>query len=137
MFVTKDDLLENIRENVLDGITSFDDNKLISAIKFAVSLMEGHLNARYDTAAIFNATGDNRNPVILTYCIDIALYRMHSRINPRKIPKFRKDNYDDAMMWLDGVKSEKINQPGLPSVADDTTRDYIKFGGNPPRETYY
>jgi phage gp36-like protein len=135
-FVDKSDILESIRENVLDNITTFDDAKFEAAIKFATSLMEGHLNARYDTAAIFNATGNDRNPVILTYCIDIVLYRLHSRINPRKIPKYRKDNYDDAMIWLEGVKGEKVNPPGLPLVTSDDTRSYVQFGGNRKRQNH-
>ena len=84
-FIDKTDLVGSIRENVLDNITSFDDSKLDGAINFAVGLMSGHLNARYDVVNIFNKTGTNRDPVIVDYCVDIALYRLHNLINPRKI----------------------------------------------------
>ena len=92
--------------------------------------------ARYDVDAIFNAVGDARNSVILTLCVDITLYRLHYLINPRKIPSFRKEAWMDAKTWLEQVKAEEINQPGLPVVANDTTRDYMKFGGNLPRSNY-
>lgn len=38
--------------------------------------------------------GDNRNQQIVLYLIDITLYHLHSRINPRLIPDLRKERYD-------------------------------------------
>ena len=52
--------------------------------------------------------GDNRNQQIVMYLIDITLYHLHSRINPRNIPDLRKERYDGnnptqnggAIAWL-------------------------------------
>jgi len=52
--------------------------------------------------------GDNRNQQIVMYLLDITLYHLHSRINPRNIPDLRKERYDGnnatqnggAIAWL-------------------------------------
>src|ERR1035437_7108150 len=61
--------------------------------------------------------GDNRNQQIVMYMIDIVLYHMHSRINPRNVPQLRMVRYDGmgphqgggAIGWLKGVASGKTN----------------------------
>jgi len=40
------------------------------------------------------AQGDNRNQQIVMYLLDITLYHLHSRINPRNVPDLRKERYD-------------------------------------------
>lgn len=60
--------------------------------------------------------GDNRNQQILMYLIDITLYHLHSRINPRNIPEVRMIRYDGnnalqtggAIGWLKRVASGDI-----------------------------
>jgi hypothetical protein len=135
-FITRDDFAQCIDESVLDDITQVDDNKLSSAVSFAIRYAEGMLNARFDAATIFNQTGTDRDDVILGHVLDIAIYRLHSRINPRKIPKFRKENMEMAKEWFEMVNDGKINPPGLPKMKDDDNRDYIKFGGNKKRQSH-
>jgi len=61
--------------------------------------------------------GDNRNQLIVMRLIDITLYHLHSRINPRNIPDLRKDRYDGnresqtlgAIGWLKQVARGDIN----------------------------
>jgi hypothetical protein len=38
--------------------------------------------------------GDNRNPLIVEYTVDIVLYNIHSKISPRAIPDVRRTRYD-------------------------------------------
>ena len=38
--------------------------------------------------------GDNRNSQVVMYLIDMTLYHLHSRINPRNIPELRLIRYD-------------------------------------------
>lgn len=44
--------------------------------------------------------GDNRSPLLVMHCCDIALYHLHSRIAPRNIPDLRIKRYDDSKNWL-------------------------------------
>lgn len=69
--------------------------------------------------------GDNRSSELVMFVVDITLYHLHSRINPRNIPQLRMDRYDHAIKKLEayaaGKQSPKIlekyilNQPvGMP-----------------------
>ena len=67
--------------------------------------------------------GDNRNQQIVMYLLDITLYHLHSRINPRNIPDLRKERYDGnnatqnggAIAWLKRVASGDITAD-LPQI---------------------
>lgn len=52
--------------------------------------------------------GDTRNPLIKMHLIDMTLYHLHSRINPRNIPEFRIARRDDCISWLKMVAAGKI-----------------------------
>lgn len=60
--------------------------------------------------------GDNRNQEIIQYLIDIVLYNIHCRINPRNVPDLRKERFDGntaaqiggAIGWLKNVASGKV-----------------------------
>ena len=131
-FITKSDYEDSIKENVLDDITESDDTKLDVATSRAVEEAKGYLNARYDIVNIFNKTGDNRNPIIVMYVIDMALYHLHTLINMNKTPKARKERYDKAIEWFKLVNAGDINPPDLP-IPDDETKDYVLFGSNTKR----
>lgn len=67
--------------------------------------------------------GDNRNQQIVMYLLDITLYHLHSRINPRNVPDLRKERYDGnnatqnggAIAWLKRVASGDITAD-LPQI---------------------
>jgi len=67
--------------------------------------------------------GDNRNQQIVMYLIDITLYHLHSRINPRNIPDLRKERYDGnnpqqnggAIAWLKRCASGDVTAD-LPNI---------------------
>ena len=68
--------------------------------------------------------GDNRNQQIVLFLIDITLYHLHSRINPRNIPDLRKERYNGndpmdrggAIGWLKSVAHGNVNAD-LPVIA--------------------
>jgi hypothetical protein len=93
-FIDKADYADSINNNILDGITTSDDDKLDKAEKKAIDFMKGYLSSRYDVDNIFNKTGDDRHPVVLMYAIHITLYYIHSLIPYNKIPVLRKEQYE-------------------------------------------
>lgn len=131
-FIAKADFGTSIKTNILDDITETDDNKITIACDKAVELMKGYLSARYNTTQIFNKEGSERNILIVERGVDIALYFLHKRLNPRKIPEHRKEAYKEAKEWLEGVQSLNINPTNLPLVADGGA-DYIQYGGETRR----
>jgi hypothetical protein len=81
------------------------------------------LTATYPDDTTKWTEGDNRNQQIVMYLLDITLYHLHSRINPRNIPDLRKERYDGnnatqnggAIAWLKRVASGDITAD-LPSI---------------------
>jgi hypothetical protein len=134
-FIDKTDYADHIRNGYLDQITQATDSKLDKAESKAIAYMKGFLSSRYDVEQIFNKTGDNRDPIILSLAIDITLFNLHKLINYNKIPKFRVDAYNEAKEWLKGVQALMINPIGLPvpEGPDEGTKDYIVYGSNPKR----
>lgn len=77
----------------------------------------------YPDNTVYWIKGDNRNQQIVMYLIDITLYHLHSRINPRNIPELRMIRYDGnnalqtggAIGWLKKVASGDITAD-LPQI---------------------
>lgn len=53
--------------------------------------------------------GDIRKLLIRRYMVDISLYELHSRLNPRQIPEFRITRRDDAISYLKKVADPRKN----------------------------
>lgn len=52
---------------------------------------------------------DERNPLLVMYACDIALYHLHGRISPRQIPDLRISRYERAIEWLEDVRKGNVN----------------------------
>lgn len=80
-------------------------------------------------------TGDNRSQKIIDCCIDIALYKMHSRIAPNNIPQLRIDNYDSAILWLKACGKGSVTA-ALTTIQPKQGRR-IRYGGNIKNSNFY
>lgn len=72
--------------------------------------------------------GDNRDQQLLTYCCDVTLFHVHSRISPRNIPQLRIDRYNTAIDWLKMCANGDVT-PDIP-VLQPKQGSRIRFGGN-------
>ena len=77
--------------------------------------------------------GDTRHPLILRYMVDITLYELHSRINPRNIPEHRIQRRDDAITYLKMVIDPRMNiTPDFPEkVRLDKQDNAVVWDSNP------
>lgn len=123
-FLTNDDFGVQIRTQILNIINQSDPTKTERAELDALAEMQSYLNGKYDTAAIFSATGNNRNAQIVMYCIDILLYHLHSNISPNNVPDLREKRYEQAINWLKMVAADKLN-PNLPIIAGQEGGNFI------------
>lgn len=126
-FITEQDYTVQIKTDVLTSVKNTD--ALPKAELMAQAEIESYLNARYDVVNIFNKVGIDRNPIILMYLIDIALYHLHSNISPRNIPELRGIRYEAAINWLKMVASGKLN-PDLPTLPNSAADYLLSLGGN-------
>ena len=90
-----------------------------SAELMAQEEMSGYLRPRYDVAAVFGSEGDERNPLVVMYLCDIALYNMAASLPQKMGMEVRQMRYERAISWLEEVSKGNI-VPDLPvAVGDD------------------
>lgn len=134
-FLVKADYLTRIDPDILERITDEDDDVLDVAELQAIEFMKSFLSARYDVDAVFDATGDDRNPILVMYGVDISLFYLYLRVAPEAIPEARVAAFEIAEKWLSKVQAERVNPTGLPKP-DDGSKDYVRYGGNKPRRNH-
>lgn len=93
----------------------------------AIATVRSLIGNRYDCDAIFAATGDQRNVIILKVCIDIAVYEIFCQHNPYKMSQIRKDRYDDAMTFLREVRDFDASIDGAPLLPEETQADNSRW----------
>lgn len=107
-FLTDEDYYTLIKNTSLMAVVSANLALLPKAENAAQERIESHLSQRYDMAHTFSQTGENRNPLIVMYMVDIALYDLHSLIAGKQVPKEREDRFLAAMDWLEMAADGKI-----------------------------
>ncbi|MBD3748948.1 MAG: DUF1320 family protein [Sphingobacteriales bacterium] len=133
-FLTDADYAVQIRTEIKTILTATNGSLSLAEL-MAQQEMTSYLKPRgIDCAAVFAATGANRNPVIIMYMIDMVLYHIHSSTPAKVMPKLREDRYNAAIAWLDKVNKSLLD-PDLPYVQGDGTdaTPKYKFGS---REKY-
>ena len=118
MFINPEDYKVVIGESAFRTISQADPSIVENAGVEAVEEMSGYLRPVYDTGAIFSASGSDRNRLVVMYTADIALYHMSAALPQKMGSEVRKERYDRAIRWLEGVQSGRI-VPDLP-LAEDT-----------------
>lgn len=93
----------------------------------AIATVRSLIGNRYDCDAIFAATGDQRNVIILKVCLDIAVYEIFCRHNPYKMSKIREDRYKDAMTFLREVRDFDASIDGAPLLPEETQADNSRW----------
>jgi hypothetical protein len=135
-FLTEAELKTRAHLEIITAITRDDSTIVPIIISESISLMKGYLSSRYDVGTIFQATGVDRDEVVLKMLKDIVLYAIYSLGNPQMMTKIVKDNFEAAMDWLKGVQSQKIN-PDLPVMDASNPVTYVRAGSNPRRKSHY
>ena len=118
MFITDNDYAVVIGEDALKVISRASEENRANAELEAIEEISGYLRPVYDCNAIFNAEGDDRNRLIVMRTADIALYHLVASLPQKMGIDIRKERYERAIEWLEGVQSGKII-PDLPTVEED------------------
>ena len=116
MFIDNEDYRIVIGEAALKVVSQSSPENISNAETEAIEEISGYLRPVYDTDAVFSAAGDARNRLIVMYTADIVLYHL-SASQPQKMgSEIRKERYERAIKWLEGVQAGKI-VPDLPLKA--------------------
>lgn len=113
MFVTEEDYRVVIGEAALKTVSQASAEIRSAAEAEAIEEMSGYLRPTYDTERIFAAEGDERSPLMVMRAADIALYHMVSAMPQKMGSEVRRERYERAIKWLEGVQAGKI-VPDLP-----------------------
>lgn len=117
MFITDQDYRVVIGEQALKVISQLTPENRAGAEAQAMEEIAGYLRQKYDTDAIFAAEGNDRNRLIVMYTCDIAIYHMNASAPQKMGMEIRKERYERAIEWLEGVQAGKII-PDLPLATD-------------------
>lgn len=133
MFLQDSDYTQIIKEDQLESVLDGDANAKDEAEKYAVATVKSYLSNRYDITAEFAKTGADRHPVLVNLVMDITVYRLHLRINPRQIPDVRRMCFEDAMKELEKIQRGNSNPDGLTAITtpDGFQESGSRFGSNP------
>lgn len=118
MFVTDQDYKVVIGEQALKVVSQISAENRANAETEAVEEIAGYLRPKYDTGAVFSASGKQRNKLVVMYTCDIAIYHMTASTPQKMGMEIRKERYERAVKWLEGVQAGKI-VPDLPLAIDE------------------
>lgn len=140
VWLEDNDFRKQIKLDLLDKIIDSDTGLLHDAELAALEEMQSYLRVRYDVAAAFRTTGTDRNPLLVMFLVDMLLYHIHSRLNPRQIPQMREVRYDTALkalkMYAEGKLLIDLPRPDL-STADSTEQQGITVISDKRRDNRY
>ena len=139
-FITQEDFKVVSSEASLKAITGADPDNISNAIAEAQEEVAGYLRHKYDTDRIFATEGNGRNRQLVMYTADIALYNMIASLPNRMGYETRKERYERAIKWLEGVQAGKI-VPDLPIATDETGSGIsqggvLAYGNGPDRHSW-
>lgn len=126
-FINIEDYDASIHREILDSLLRADsesyDPQIIEICEDrAIAEMKSYLNKTYNVEAIFNATGTDRNALVLMFALDIAIYHIFCQHNPYKMSQVRQDRYDRAIEWLKGVMRGDITIADAPRLPEEDAK---------------
>lgn len=139
-FITPEELETHLYKENIEAISREDGTILTAAIDAAIEEAYGYLGA-YDRKRIFSATGSRRNPLLLIFVKDIAVWHFVNLCNAGCDLELREKRYDRAIAWLRQVQKGETtaNLPVIDNDGDgkpDTAGEYI-YGSNPRRNQHF
>nr|DAL66423.1 MAG TPA: head to tail adaptor [Caudoviricetes sp.]DAP82749.1 MAG TPA: head to tail adaptor [Caudoviricetes sp.] len=118
MFITEEDYRVVVGENALKIISQVSAENRNNAEAQAQEEIASYLRPKYNCKAVFTAEGEHRNRLIVMFTCDIALYHMAASLPQKMGMEIRKERYERAVKWLEGVQAGKT-VPDLPVLTDE------------------
>ena len=134
-FIQPEDYDASIHAEILDRITRSDTAVVKICEHRAIAEMRGYLGGRYDCDAIFSAEGPDRLPLVVMMAVDITVYHLFCLHNPKAMSDIRRQRYERAVEWLEGVAAQRISIDGAPRLPEEEIHGKAKwkFGSNRKR----
>ncbi len=134
-FLEKKDFDTHIYAEYLEVITEAKDTIMTAAIDSAIAEAKSYLQ-KYKVAEIFAATGDNRNPLLLTFVKDITIWHLINLSTAGVDYESKEKRYNAARAWLKGVMKGDIS-PDLPLDESEEQVGAITMNSNTKRGNHF
>lgn len=105
--LTASDYLPYIDASDLATLQKGEADALTNAEETAKSVVTHALFQKYDTSAVFSATGSDRDRTILMHLVNIVLYMLYKKVPTSKKPEDIVADYEMTMRELDKVAQGK------------------------------
>lgn len=107
MFIEESDLLTKIRLSDLKQIVGEDQQLIAHSISYAIGEIKPYL-AKYDTEKLFSAIRDNREPLLVAFAVDIAIYELIALARPNIDTTDRRERRNRAIGYLQAVRDDNL-----------------------------
>jgi len=136
MFLQEIDYRTVADQRTIDVIQQFEEPVRLRAEKTAIEEISSYLRNKYDVTAIFEATADDRNHLIVTITCDITLYHLATWLPGKMGMEIRIERYDRAIAMLKNIAKGAITPdlPLLTNSSDVATGGSIAYGSNEANE---
>lgn len=138
-FLTPAEINSHLYPEIQSEISRAEALLLQNAIDAAIAEATGYLSA-YDVTTMLTLTGNARNPILLLYIKDIAVWHFINLANPNVQMDLRQLRYEKAIDWLRSVQ-KGITVPDLPRPLPDDEQpqanNTVRYGNARPRINGY
>lgn len=135
-FILIDDYKAKLRTYNLQEIIDKDASVLGLAEATAISRVKDQLFERYDTEAIFSASGTARHAYLVQCIINIVIYDLHERLPRVTIPKVVQDNFDKTLAYLNDIRQGTLSAD-LPRRKQDGKPRTLTRWGSVPKKSHF
>lgn len=135
--VVENDFNTHTYPEIRSKIDRDNEGLLQKAINTAEGKVKGYLS-RFDIAALFAATGDNRDDLLMNHIKDIAMWHFAKLAQVNMDLDLIRQGYEDAELDLEKIQKGTITPFGWPAAsAEQTNPEEWTVVSNPRRETKY
>lgn len=134
--VKKFDLYSNTKAYVTGNIVTDTDGYVYTALVDSTNIVLTDTDYWSPMVNIINTNTtywsqkDNRYPLFIEVAMDLTLYNLFSRINPRNIPELRKERNREALDLLDAWASGTNTAEVMEVNPDDQVGYSIRYGSS-------
>lgn len=125
MFLEKSELKTVSTQEIIGMIVNGDESIVDTIIFESIDVMSGYLFQYFDTEEIFSATGDERSLTVLKHLKALVIQGIYKR-RSKTMNESVKDDYDEAMTWLEKVSEGKIKPPLPIRTYEDENGDTVE-----------
>jgi phage gp36-like protein len=136
-FLTAAELKTHIYEGTVNAISDGDDTLMPQAIAAAVQEAAGYMS-RFDYVTVLEQTDVNRDPILLQYIKEMAVWHFIGLANANINYDVALDRYSKAIKWLDKVADGRFLPVGWPIALVPAVNSFFQVDSSvPKRRNHY